>query len=51
MDEVIKQYEDKLNNLTDEQIAEMQRDFDSIDDSAYNLPDEIEYVIGFESGR
>ena len=34
-----------------EEIAEMQRDFDSTDDSAYDLPEEIEYVVGFESKR
>ena len=48
---IVKQYENKLNKLTEEEIAEMQRDFDSTDDSAYDLPEEIEYVVGFESKR
>lgn len=49
LNSIVKQYENKLNKLTEEEIREMQRDFDSADDSAYDLPEEIEYVVGFES--
>lgn len=47
-DWILEAYENKLNNLTIEEIKQMQDDFDSQDDSCYIVPDNIIIIGGLE---
>ena len=45
-DWILEEYQEKLANLTKEEIKQMQEDFDSQDDSCYEVPDNIIIVGG-----
>ena len=49
--QIQKEYKKYLESLTAEQIVKIQKQFDSEDDAAYKLPEEIEFIIGFENER
>lgn len=47
-DWVLELYQEKLENLTPEEIKQKQEEFDNDDDSCYELPDSIILIGGIK---